>query len=147
MLKCICTIKYFACIPLNPTYLLNYGVKSQYFTLITCYIFITCCNFNRKNQVTLPKLTDDSGKWHFLALPSILDKDGVKRPTKSLSRLTEGIASKSHSDFYCYGCFHSFCAESTLKKHVELCKYNDFCKIELPEGDKNIKQYEQCKLC
>ena len=38
VLKCICTIKYFACIPLNPAYLLNYGVKSQYFTLITCYI-------------------------------------------------------------------------------------------------------------
>ena len=27
MLKCICTIKYIACIPLNATYLLNYGVK------------------------------------------------------------------------------------------------------------------------
>ena len=27
------------------------------------------------------------------------------------------------------------------KKHVELCKYNDFCKIELAEEDKNIKQY------
>ena len=64
-----------------------------------------------------------------------------KRPTKRLSRLTEGVASKSPGDFYCYGCFHSFCAESTLKKHVELCKYNDFCKIELPEEGKNIKQY------
>ena len=37
MLKCICTIKYFACIPLNPVYLLNYGVKvikSSVFALI-----------------------------------------------------------------------------------------------------------------
>ena len=92
-------------------------------------------------QVTLLKITDESDKWHFLALPSILDEDGLKRPTKSLSRLMEGIASKSHGDFYCYGCFHSFCAESTLKKHVELCKYNDFCKIELHEEGKNIKQY------
>ena len=112
-----------------------------------CPEYISKHNFSAKNQVTLLKITDDSGKWHFLALPSILDKDSVKRRTKSLSRLMEGIASKSHSDFYYYGCFHSFCAESTLKKHVELCKYNDFCKIELPEGDKNIKQYEQCKLC
>ena len=72
-------------------------------------------------------------KYSFLALPSILDEDGVKRLTKSLSRLMEGIASKSHGDFYCYGCFHSFCAE--------LCKYNDFCKIELPKEDKNIKQH------
>ena len=36
--------------------------------------------------------------------------------------------------------FHS-CAESTLKKHVELCKYNDFCKIELPKEVKNTTQY------
>ena len=77
----------------------------------------------------------------FLALPSMLNEDGVKRPTKGLSRLMEGMKSKSHGDFYCYGCFHSFCAESTLKKHVELCKYNGFCKIELPEEDKNIKRY------
>ena len=53
----------------------------------------------------------------------------------------EGIASKRHGDFYCCVCFHSFSAESTLKQHVELCKYNDFCKIELPEEGKNIKQY------
>ena len=53
----------------------------------------------------------------------------------------EGIASESHGDFYCYGCLHSFCTQSTLKNHVELCKYNDFCKIELPKEGKNIKQY------
>ena len=106
-----------------------------------CPEYISKRNFNRKNQVTLPKITDDSGKWHFLALPSILDKDGVKRPTKSLSRLMEGIASKSHGDFYCYGCLHCFCTQPTLKNHVELCKYNDFCKIELPKEGKNIKQY------
>ena len=30
VLKCQCKNKYFASIPLNPAYLLNYGVKSQY---------------------------------------------------------------------------------------------------------------------
>ena len=70
-------------------------------------------------------------------MPSILDEDGVKRPTKSLSRLMED---KSHGDFYCYGCSHSFYTQSILKNHVELCEYNDFCKIELPKEDKNIKQ-------
>ena len=55
----------------------------------------------------------------FLALSSVLDDDGAKRPTKSLSRLMEGISSKSHSDYYCYGCLHSFCTQSTLKKHIE----------------------------
>ena len=87
------------------------------------------------------KITDESEKWHFSELPSILDEDGVKRPTKSLSRLMEGISSKSHGDFYCYGCSHSFCTQSTLKNYVELCKYNKFCKIELRKEDKNIKQY------
>ena len=53
----------------------------------------------------------------------------------------EGIASKSPGHFYCYGYFHSFCAESTLKKHVELCKCNNFCEIELPKEDKNTTQY------
>ena len=87
------------------------------------------------------KITDGNDKWHFLALPSISYEDGVKRPTKSLSKLVEGVSSKSHGDFYCYGCLHSFCTLSTLKNHVELCKYNAFCKIELPKEDKNIKQY------
>ena len=106
-----------------------------------CPEYISKRNFNTKNQVALLKITDDKGKWHFLALPSILDEDGVKRPTKSLSRLMEGIASKSHGDFYCYACLHSFCTQSTSKNHVELCQYNDFCKIELPKESKNIKQY------
>ena len=87
------------------------------------------------------KITDESDKWHFLALPSILDDDGTKRPTKSLSRLMEGISLKSHGDYYCYGCLHSSCTQPSLKKHIELCKYNDFCKIKLSEEGKNIKQH------
>ena len=88
------------------------------------------------------KITDDSNsKWHFLARPTILDEDGVKRPTKSFSRLMEGISSKRHGDFYCFGCLHSFCTQSTLKNHVQLCKYSNFCKIELPQEDRNINQY------
>ena len=105
-----------------------------------CLEYISKRNFTTKNQIILLKITDGD-KWHFLALPSISYEDGVKRPTKSLSRLMEGISSKSHGDFYCYGCLHSFCTLSTLKNHVELCKYNAFCKIELPKEDKNIKQY------
>ena len=38
----------------------------------------------------------------------MLDEDGLKRPTKSLSRLMEGIASKSHGDFHFYGVFTLF---------------------------------------
>ena len=98
-----------------------------------CPEYISKHNFDTKNQIVLLKITDWSDKWHFLALPSIQYEDGVKRPTKCLSRLMEGIASKCHRDFYCYGCLHSFSTLSTLKKHVELCKYNKFCKIELPK--------------
>ena len=34
-----------------------------------------------------------------------------------------------------------FSTQSTLKIHVQLCKYNNFCKIELPQEGKNINQY------
>ena len=53
----------------------------------------------------------------------------------------EGISSKSYGDYYCYGCLHSFCTQSSLKKYIELCKHNNFCKIKLSEEGKNIKQY------
>ena len=88
------------------------------------------------------KISDGKGKWHFLALPSNLDEDGVKRPYKSLSRLMEGISSKSHDNFYCLGCFNSFRTETTLKNHVDLCKNNKFTKIELPEECSNFKRYK-----
>ena len=78
------------------------------------------------------KITDGD-KWHILALPSISYEDGVKKLTKTLYRLMEGISSKSHGGFYCYGCLHSSCTLSTLKNHVELCKYNKACKIKLPK--------------
>ena len=103
--------------------------------------YISERNFTTKKQIILLKITDNKDKWHFLAIPSISCEDGVKRPPKSFSRLMEGIASKSHGDFYCYGCLHSFSTLSTLKNHVELCKYNKFCKIEPPKEDKNVKQY------
>ena len=44
--------------------------------------YISKRNFNTKTQVTLLKITDDTGKWHFLASPSILDEDSVKIHTK-----------------------------------------------------------------
>ena len=106
-----------------------------------CPEYISKHNFDTKSQIVLLKITYGSDKWHFLALPSIQDEDGVKRLTKRLSRLMEGIASKCHGDFYCYGCLNSFSTLSTLKKHVELCKYNKFCKIELPKEGKNSKQH------
>ena len=71
--------------------------------------------FTAKNQVTLLKITDDKGSWHFLALPSILDESGVNRPMKVLSKLVNGRSSSNHGDFYCYGCFHSFRTQKHCK--------------------------------
>ena len=85
------------------------------------------------------KISDGKGKWHFLALPSILDEDGVKRRNKSLYRLMEGISSKSCGDFNCLGCFSSFRTKTTLENHVNLCKNNEFAKIKLPEEGSNFK--------
>ena len=53
----------------------------------------------------------------------------------------EGISFKSHDDFYCYGCLHSFRTETALKNHVDLCKNNKFAKVELPNSENNFKMY------
>lgn len=98
-----------------------------------CPEYISNRNFDK---VVLLKISDGEGKWHFLALPSILDEDGGKRPCKSLSRLLE------YDDFYCLGCFSSFRTKTTLKNYVDLCKNNKFAKIELPEKGSNFRKYK-----
>ena len=99
-------------------------------------------NFDRKNQVTLLKITDNNGKWHFLALKSEPTEDGYMKPLKAFSRLMYNKSSKSHENYYCYGCFHSFRCQSTLEKHTLLCKDHDYCSIKLPEKSKNIKKHK-----
>ena len=47
--------------------------------------YISNYNFVRKKQVTLLKITDDKGTWHFLALKSEPTEDGFMRPTKAFS--------------------------------------------------------------
>ena len=106
-----------------------------------CPEHISKRNFDKKHQVVLVKIGDDKGKWHFLALPSNLDEDGIRRPKKSISRLMEGISSNSHDDFYCYECLHSFRTEIAIKNHVDLCKNNKLAKIELPNEENKFKKY------
>ena len=105
-----------------------------------CPEYISKYNFDKRHQVVLLKIRDDKGKWH-LALPGNLDEDGFRRPKKSISRLFEGISSKSHADFYCYECLHSFRTEIALKNHVDLCKNNKFAKIK-PNEEKKFKKYK-----
>ena len=47
-----------------------------------CIEYISSRNFDKKHQVVLLKIGDDTGKWHFLALPSNLDEDGIRRPKR-----------------------------------------------------------------
>ena len=64
------------------------------------------------------------------------------RPTKGFSKLMRDISSSVHKSHYCFGCFHSFKCNSTLEKHTRLCKDHDFCKINLPDKKKNIKEHK-----
>ena len=50
--------------------------------------------YKRKKQVILLMITDESNRWHYLAV-------------KSLPALFRGITSNHHGDFYCLNCFHS----------------------------------------
>ena len=39
------------------------------------------------------------------------------------------------------GCLHSFRTDNTLKKHERLCGNHDYCRVDMPEEDKNISKY------
>ena len=64
--------------------------------------YISKYNFNCKNQVTLLKITDNNGMWHFLALKSKPTEDGYMKTIKSFSRLMRNKSSKSHENYCCY---------------------------------------------
>ena len=67
-------------------------------------------------------------KWHYLAV-------------RSLSALLRGITSNHNRDFYCFKCFHSYCTDSTLKKHDRVCHKHDYCYIEMPNENNKILKY------
>ena len=64
--------------------------------------YISKHNFEQKNQLTLLKITDDKGTWHFLTLKSELTEDEYMKPFKSFSRLICNKSSKSHENYYGY---------------------------------------------
>ena len=80
------------------------------------------CNFTRKIQVALLKISDRK-KWHFLALKSEQDNNGFLRPRKSFSRLMAGVSSNTHESHYCFGCFHSFRCKATCKSFAMIMKH------------------------
>ena len=54
--------------------------------------YISKYNYKRKKQVMLLMITDDSKKWHYLAV-------------RSLNTWLRGITSNHHGDFYCLNFF------------------------------------------
>ena len=41
------------------------------------------------------------------------------------------------------GCFHWFRLQLTLENHVDLCKNNQFAKVEVPNSKNKFKKYSQ----
>ena len=83
-------------------------------------------NYKRKKQVILLMITDDSNRWHYLAV-------------KDLPALLRGITSNHHGDFYCLNCFHSYTTHNKLKKHERVCNNHDYCRIDMPKEHEKIK--------
>ena len=54
-------------------------------------------------------------KWCYLAIKNVHTTNGYKFPVIILSRLFCRITSNHMGDFYCFGCFHSFCMNNNLK--------------------------------
>ena len=56
--------------------------------------YISKYNNTRDNQINLLMISNNEGKWHYLAV-------------KNISGLLRGITSNHNGDFYCLNCFHS----------------------------------------
>ena len=85
-----------------------------------CSEHISSRNYSEKKQITLLKIADNKEKWHFLALPSIPTEDGYLRPTKSFSRLMEGISSKVMVTFIVMDVFTRLEHNQSLKTYRTL---------------------------
>ena len=73
-------------------------------------------------------ITDNQNNWHYLTI-------------KNMSRLTRGVTSNHHGDFFCRNCMHSYRTENALKRHERLCHNHDHCEIVMPTG-KNILKFK-----
>ena len=85
-------------------------------------------NNERDNQVNLLMITDETSKWHYLAV-------------KSISVLLKGITSNHNVDFYYLNCFHPYTTEEKRKKHNRICNDHNFCHLKMPDEDNKILKY------
>ena len=68
-------------------------------------------------------LTEHQKNWHYLII-------------KKMSRLTRGITSNHHGDFFCRNRMHSFRTNNTLKNHERLCLNHDQSELLMPKPKK-----------
>ena len=84
-------------------------------------------NLTQKRQIILLMISDGQ-KWHYLVV-------------KNLSRLLKGVTSNHEEDFYCLNCFHYYRTESKLEAHKKICENHDYCHVEMPTKNNNIRKY------
>ena len=58
---------------------------------------------------------------------------------KNFSRLVRGQVTKHESKaYFCKRCMNKFTSSEKLEEHIEICKENSACKIELPKQGETI---------
>ena len=82
-------------------------------------------NLTYDKQIILLMITNGE-KWHYLTV-------------KNLPGLLRRITSTHKEDFYCLNCFHSYRTRNKLEAHKKICKNHDYCHVEMPTKDNNIK--------
>ena len=103
-------------------------------------------NRKRKNQVVLLMITNseqsnETDKWHYIALKSVRTDDGFNRPIRGLSRLFRGITANNNGDFHCLNCLHLLRTDNALKRDERLCGNNDNCHEAMPTKDNKTLKY------
>ena len=94
--------------------------------------------YKSKNNLTCDKqiillMITNSEKWLYLT---------VKNLPGSLRRIT----STHKEDFYCLNCFHFYRTRNKLEAHKKICENHDYCHVEMPTKDNNIKKYNHGKI-
>ena len=87
----------------------------------------------------ISKIDLNCGKQIILLIIPNEEKEAIA--VKKLSTLLRGITLKSHGDFHCLTCLHSFRTGNKLKSHDKVCKNKDFCGIVMPSEKDNILEF------
>ena len=86
-------------------------------------------NLTREKQVVLSMITNGE-KWHYLA-------------AKRLSGLLRGVIGNNNGDFYCLNYFCSYRTKNKSELHRKVCENRDCCKVDMPNKDNNMIEFNQ----